>query len=256
MPAPIGLQLYSVRDALTNDFEGVIRKVADMGYAGVETAGMFGSSPQDARRLFDELGLKVTSAHSPMPLGDDKTKVLDTIAALGCKYLVVPWLPAEQFQTPDQIKSVCERLNQANAVARENSLTLLYHNHWWEFTPSAALGGKTPFDLMVDQLDPTVGFEFDLYWTKTGGSDPLKVVTEFGSRAPLLHIKDGPAVTDQPMTAVGDGTLDYKSIIGAGEATTQWLIVELDRCATDMLEAVRKSAAYLTQNGLGRGNKR
>jgi sugar phosphate isomerase/epimerase len=256
MSAPVALQLYSVRDVLASDFEGIVRQVAEMGYLGVETAGMFGNSPQEARRLFDELGLKVTSAHIPMPLGDDKTKVLDTMAALGCKYLVVPWLPAEQFQTADQVKAVCARLNEANAVARENSLTLLYHNHWWEFTPSQALDGKTPFDIMVGKLDETVGFEFDLYWAKAGGSNPLKIVQEYGSRAPLLHIKDGPAVKDQPMTAVGEGTLDYTTIIHAGDATTQWLIVEIDRCATDMLEAVRKSCAYLTQNGLARGNKR
>jgi sugar phosphate isomerase/epimerase len=256
MPAPVALQLYSVRDALASDFEGVIRQVAEMGYVGVETAGVFGDSPQDARRLFDELGLIVTSAHISMPLGDDRTRVLDTMAALGCKYLVVPWLPAEQFQTHDQIKTVCDRLNQANAVTRENGLILLYHNHWWEFTPSKALDGKTPFDVMVGQLDSTIGFEFDLYWAKTGGTDPLRLVETYGSRAPLLHIKDGPGPSDQPMTAVGEGVMDYRAIIGAAPSTTQWLIVEVDRSQTDMLETVRKSCAYLTQNGLARGNKR
>jgi sugar phosphate isomerase/epimerase len=256
MPAPIALELYSVRDALATDFEGVIRQVADMGYVGVETAGVFGGSPQDARRLFDELGLIVASVHIRMPLGDDRAPVLDTMAALGCNYLVVPHIPEEQFKTRDQIKAVCDRLNQSNAVARENGLTLFYHNHWWEFTPSAALGGKTPFDLMVGQLDATIGFEFDLYWAKTGGTDPIQLLKGYSSRAPLLHIKDGPGQTDAPMTAVGEGAMDYPAIIAAAGSNPQWLIVELDRCATDMLEAVRKSCAYLTQNGLARSNKR
>ncbi len=84
MPAPIALQLYSVRDALSADFEGVIRRVAAMGYQGVETAGVFGQGVNQAIALFREVGLQVTSAHIPMPLGEDKNHVLDTMLALGC----------------------------------------------------------------------------------------------------------------------------------------------------------------------------
>jgi hypothetical protein len=72
----------------------------------------------------------------------------------------------------------------------------------------------------------------------------------------LLHIKDGPAVRGEPMVAVGDGVLDVPSIIQAGAGSTQWLIVELDACATDMMEAVEKSYDYLVGKGLARGNSR
>jgi sugar phosphate isomerase/epimerase len=85
-----------------------------------------------------------------------------------------------------------------------------------------------------------------------GGSDAAGIVRQYGKRMPLLHIKDGPLDRNLPMTAIGEGKMDWQSVIGAAdESTLQWLIVELDRCATDMFEAVRKSAAYLASAGFG-----
>ena len=76
-----------------------------------------------------------------------------------------------------------------------------------------------------------------------------------GSRAPLLHVKDGPCQIEAPMTALGEGVVDIPGVVAAGAESTDWLIVELDRCATDMLEAVRKSYQYLIEKGLAPGNK-
>ncbi|MCK5328239.1 MAG: sugar phosphate isomerase/epimerase, partial [Candidatus Latescibacteria bacterium] len=81
------------------------------------------------------------------------------------------------------------------------------------------------------------------------------VVRELGVRAPLLHIKDGPCTKEAPMTAVGEGVVDFRSIVEAAGETAEWMIVELDRCATDMMEAVATSYTYLIEEGLARGNK-
>jgi sugar phosphate isomerase/epimerase len=252
MPKPIALQLYTVREALANDFTGVVRRIADMGYVGVEPfAGAFTSTPaQEAARLFRELGLDVMGTHSPLPLGDDKNKALDLAAALGTKRLILPWLPPEEFQSVDAIKRACERLNEANAVARANGLELLYHNHWQEYGP---VNGRYAYQVMLDFLEPSINFEVDTYWVKTAGRDPAAVLQELGARASLLHIKDGPAVRGQPMVAVGDGTLDIPAVIQAGEENADWMVVELDECATDMMTAVEKSYGYLTSKGLARG---
>lgn len=256
MPAPIALQLYSVRDALSADFEGTIRCVADMGYMGLEAAGVFGQGVPQAVALFQEVGLRVTSAHLPMPLGDDRNWVLGTMQALGCQYLVVPWLDPERFTTRAGVEDVCQQLNEAARVAQENGLTLAYHNHWFEFTPLAALGRQTPFDVMIELLDSRIVFELDVYWAKTGGSVPIDVIKQYRERMPLIHIKDGPATSrDDFMVAVGEGTLDYPAIIAAAGYTTEWLVVELDRCATDMLQAVEKSYHYLVGNNLAQGSK-
>jgi sugar phosphate isomerase/epimerase len=95
----------------------------------------------------------------------------------------------------------------------------------------------------------------DTYWVKVAGHDPAAVLRQLGNRAPLLHIKDGPADgTQSAMTAVGAGVLDWQAIIPAGSAA-EWLIVELDRCDTDMLQAVADSYTYLTQKGYAHGRK-
>lgn len=248
MPKPIGVQLYSVREALAQDFAGVVRQIAAFGYQGVEPAGFPGTTPQAAAQLFQSLGLQVPSAHSPLPLGEQRDEVLATMRLLGCKYLVCAYQPAEEYKTVASTITVCKRLNEASAIARDNGLTLLYHNHWWEYQP---LGDTYPYKVMLDYLDPAVGFEIDTYWVKTGGLDPAAVITELGARVPLLHIKDGPAVTEQPMVAVGEGTMDFAPILAAGQAA-EWLIVELDRCATDMLTAVETS--YRNLEALARGN--
>jgi sugar phosphate isomerase/epimerase len=250
MPAPIALQLYSVRDSLAKDFLGVTTQIAGMGYAGVETAGVYGASPASAHRLFDSLGLKVCSAHVPLPLGDKQNEVLDTLAALECRNLVLGGTPRD-LRTADQVRRACDSFNAAQAVAAEHGLTFALHNHWWEFEKID--DGRTVLQALLDHLDPRVHLEVDVYWAQTGGADPAALVRALGRRAPLLHLKDGPCVVGEPMVAVGEGKLDFAAIVQAGAGTTEWLIVELDECASDMLQAVHASYRYLTEKGLARG---
>lgn len=252
MAKPIALQLYTLRDAMAADFEGTVRKVADIGYIGVETAGFGSLSPQQAMEIFTRYGLYIAAAHIDLPLGDKRQQVLDTMATLGAKYIVKAWLPEGEFETKDQIRRHCETLNEANAVARAAGYTLVYHNHWWEYTPH---GDWVPAQVMLDYLEPTVAFEIDTYWVKVGGGEPVQVIQQLGDRVPLLHIKDGPATSPQePMLAAGEGAMSFRPIVEAGEGSAEWMIVELDRCATDMMEAVTKSYHYLTSEGLARGN--
>lgn len=251
MTLPIAIQLWTVREALANDFAGTIRAIAEIGYAGIEPAGFPSTTPQEAAKLFQSLGLQVPSAHTPMPIGDRKQEVLDTMAAIGSKRIVSGQGP-DQFTTVDDIKRACERFNQASAVAVENGLTFGIHNHWWEFLP---VDGRYPYQIMLEQLDPAVFFEIDTYWVQTAGLDATQIVKEIGSRAPLLHIKDGPCVRDEPMVAVGDGKMDFTAIMKASGSAAEWLIVELDSCATDMMQAVEKSYRYLVEKGFGHGTK-
>lgn len=253
MPAPLALQLYTLRDALAKDFAGVIKKVADMGYVGVETAGFPGSTPAAAKKIFDDLGLIVCSAHTRLPLGDDKNEILDTISTLGCNRLICAALrPEDHYQTVDQIKKSCKLVNQASQAAAERGFSLGMHNHWWEFEK---VEGQYPYRLWLEELDPAVFFQIDTYWVKAAGVDPVAVVKEMGSRAPLLHLKDGPAVRGAPMMALGTGSMDLPALVKAGEGSTEWLIVELDQVAGDMLEEIEKSYHYMVGEGLARGNK-
>jgi len=249
MTAPIALQLYSIREELSNDFEAGVRKIASMGYIGVEPAGFPGTSPEDAAKLFKELELEVPSAHAAMPIGESKQETLDMMHTLGSKCIVSSFGP-ENFLTIDLIKRTCEKFNEASAVAIENGMSFAYHNHWWEFL---SINNRPIYKIMLDYLAPEVLFELDTYWVKTAGLNPAAVLGELGKRAPLLHVKDGPCKKEASMTAVGDGVMDFNSIVEAGKPTVEWMIVELDSCDTDMMEAVEKSYAYLTSRKLAHG---
>lgn len=249
---PIGLQLYSVREALSEDFEGTIRQIADMGYAGVEPYGGLPSDLNDAAALFKELELEVMNSHVGFPEGEGEDALLKLAEAFELSRVAIAYLPTEMFETIDSIKGVCEKLNQANEFAKANNLTLGYHNHWWEFKQ---LDGQSTLDLMLAELDDDIFLEVDTYWVQVGGLDVVPFLEKVGDRASLLHIKDGSLNKDDSMLAVGDGKMPVPEIVKATGSTAEWHIVELDRCETDMLEAVQKSYSYLTSNGLSQGKK-
>lgn len=251
MKPAIALQLYTLREWAQEDFEAMVRYVADQGYVGVEPAGFPGSTPEAAGKLFKELGLQVPSAHTALPLGDAKNEVLDAMAAIGCPRVVTGKGP-DDFNTLDKIKATCDLFNEANAAVTAAGLTFGIHNHWWEYTP---VDGVYPYQVMLERLDPGILFEIDTYWVQTGGCDVTQVLKEVGERAPLLHIKDGPCVKEEPMTAVGAGVMDVPTIVAASGDIAEWLIVEQDRTAGDMVADVAASYAYLVGEGLARGNK-
>ena len=250
MAIPLAVQLYSLREAAAEDFPAVLKDVAAMGYKGVETAGLNGMTAAEVKAMLDDLGLAVAGCHCPLPAAENISQAVDECGALGTTCIVTGFGP-DDYQTEQAAKDNTARIQAAAALAAENGLQLGYHNHWWEFDKN--FGGRTPHEILMAGA-PDVFAEIDVYWVKFGGGDPAEVVARLSSRAPLLHIKDGNLTPDHIHTAVGAGKLDIPRIIGAADpAVTQWLIVELDNCATDMAGAVRQSAEYLTSNGLAEG---
>jgi sugar phosphate isomerase/epimerase len=150
--------------------------------------------------------LAVTSAHIfPPPVGDKLKEAVDNLAELGSKTIVSGFGP-DRYDTLDATRKACDELNAAAELAQKSGLRLCVHNHYFEYY---SVEGSYPYKIMLERLEPKVGFELDTYWIKTGGCDPASVVKEVGKRAPLLHIKDGPAVRGKPMVAIGDGALDF-----------------------------------------------
>lgn len=241
--AKIAVQLYSVREELKLDFEGVIRQIAAMGYDGVETARMYGEGAKQARALFDSLGLQVPCGHFGLLDPEERAQSLDDAAVLGCKYVAVPFIPPDQFASVDQILGHCDQINAALVNVKARGMGLLYHNHAWEFTAKPELGMRTPFEIMRDHLDPSIGFEIDTYWVQHAGVNPEVIIAQLGDRAPVVHMKDGHPGTDQAMYAVGDGVMDFPAITRAAKAG--WWVTELDRHDGDMLTAVQRSVTYL-----------
>ncbi len=249
---PIAVQLYTVREALQKDFAGTLERIAAMGYLAVEPHADFaaGMPLSRAADTLQSLGLAVCANHSPLPLGEDKTRVLETTLGLGSPHLVSPWMDPALYASLEGVRELAERFNLAYEVCRENGLAFSIHNHDFEFRP---LGEAPAIEALKAHLHPGVQFELDMYWIHVAGQDPAETVAAFGARAPLLHVKDGPGVKEADMTAVGQGVLDVAGIIKAGGDYTEWLIVELDRCGTDMLEALENSYRFMAANGLARG---
>jgi sugar phosphate isomerase/epimerase len=249
----IAAQLWTFHEVAAADFEGVLEKIAALGYLAVEPLGLYGRDPSAVRSLLDSLGMTVCSAHAPFPAGPQATAILDENAALGATTLV--WsLEREEFDSPSAIARGVERINAGAANARAYGMTIGYHNHHAEF--ANVFDGRTAYSLLLDLLDPSVVIELDMYWAQMGGADPATVIRSLGERVKFLHVKDGPAVSQETdwMVPVGQGTVDIASALGASD-TIDWHIVELDRSKMDMIEALRESYSYLIGNGFSRGAK-
>jgi sugar phosphate isomerase/epimerase len=245
---PVSVQLYSMREEASKDFVGVLKQIAAMGYVGVEPAGLHNMAPKDVRKVLDDLGLKVSSTHGALPTPENVSEIVDTAGALGYTFHIAGYGP-DQMATEAGTLKAAEAFQRAADLLKPHGLSFGFHNHWWEFDKK--FGGKTPYEILLANA-PGAFSELDTYWCAVGGDDPANVLRAYGKRVPLLHIKDGSKNRNDDMTAVGDGKMDWLSVIGAAdEPTTQWLIVELDRCATNMAEAVAKSAKYLASAGFG-----
>ncbi len=250
-PIPISVQLYSLRDQAAADFTGVLTRLGEIGFIGVELAGFHGMSTAEFNSVIGDAGLVVSSAHVGNSSPDAFNAALDDIQAVGCDTAVVAFLPPATFADADEIGRAAESMNAAAEIAAARGVALGYHNHWWEFEQS--IDGRRAWDVFFDQLSPTIFAELDIYWATVGGAEPTQVITDLGDRLRLLHVKDGPANDPAAaMVAVGSGSVDIAGILG-GAPQAAWHIVELDRCDTDMFEAIAASHRYLTSEGLSRG---
>lgn len=249
---PISIQLYTVREAAAQDFPGTLRKIADIGYKGIEYAGLHGHDPKEIAKLVSDLGMKASSSHAGLPTPESVGAIVETEAVLGNTRIISGFGP-DAFKTVDAVKEAAAKFNKATELVKPHGMTFGMHNHWWEFD---TIDGKYIYDILLAEA-PDMFSELDVYWCAFGHADPVAVVSKNKSRLPLLHIKDGMLEEGKHVhTAVGSGKLDMPAIVGAADPNVlKWLIVELDACETDMMEAVRKSYEYLTSSGLGEGNK-
>ena len=248
-PRPLAVQLYTLREEAQADLEGTLERVGAIGFVGVEPADLHGLSPAAFRERVESLGMTVCSSHG-MPIGDTAGQVLDDAVTLGSPLVVVPFAAPDRFKTIEGVHAVADELNAALPLAQERGLALGYHNHFWEWRKLP--DGRAAFDAMLDRLDPGVVLELDVYWAQVAGQDPVALLERLGARAARLHMKDGPAdAPEAAMTAAGDGKVDLAAAAAASPAA--WHIVELDRCDTDMFEAVERSYAYLTSQGISSG---
>ena len=253
---PLALQLYTVRDQLPAGRKALLRTIRSLGYGAVEPYDVR-TDPAALRADLDEAGLAVCSVHA-RALGEEADALLDGARILGAGTVIVPSVPAERFADSDAIKALAREFNETAARAGERGLRFGYHNHAFEMSPVA--DGRTGLEALADSLDAAVLLEVDIYWAAVGGPTPPTPPTppgadvpallrRLGDRVRYLHVKDGPVTRDDPMTAVGAGRMPVAEILAACPSA-EWHVVELDRCATDMIRAVGDSLAWLAGHGL------
>jgi len=237
----IALQLYTVRDETQQDFVRTLRRVAAMGYAGVEFAGFGGLPEQEMQALLAETGLRAAGAHIGLvELTDKNLEVsLAYCRAIGCPSIVLPGL-APEFRTAEGIQALAPRLNAIGERCQQAGLAFAYHNHDFEFVH---LDGRTWYDYLLDATDPAlVKVEVDVYWAAHAGHDPLALLQRLGNRVALIHCKD--QATDGAMTEVGQGTLDMQGMTAFAQQQGIWAVVEHDHPTLPALESARISLGY------------
>lgn len=248
----IGIQLYTVRDVLKQDFEGTLSRIGAIGYREVEFAGYFDHTPEQVKAALASAGLTAPATHvGPDNLDKGWDAVVNTAKAVGHEYVIVAWIPEERRKTIDDWKRIAEQLNQAGTACRAAGLQFAYHNHDFEFVP---IDGRAPYDLLLESTDPNlVKLEMDLFWAMFAGADPLAYFSGSPGRFPLVHVKDmtpkptPDASSERVMVDVGKGSIDWKRIFAKSSVGgIQHYFVEHDQ-PSDPLASARVSYDFLHQ---------
>ncbi len=246
--APIGLQLYSIRELCKTDFMKALGDVAAMGYKGVELAGLHGHSASAVKSRLNELQLIAFSSHLPLPTEENIHELAEQARILGFHW-IVSGLGPDAYADRTTCLASAKKLQAAARLAREAGFGFAYHNHEWEF--DHLIEGKLPFEIILDNA-PDVHFEMDTYWVTVGKASATQLIQQYHNRIPMFHIKDGPAERGHAMVAVGQGKLQWAEIFSSMTASSvDWVIVEFDQCDTDILTAVDLSRKYLVSEGYG-----
>ncbi len=259
----VGLQLYSIRDAMTADVPGTLKKISDMGYKNLELANyadgkFYGYEPAEFKKMVNDLGMDIVSSHTSVEAAgismESAKKLADDHALLGVKYCVQPWVE-EADRNIESYKKMIADWNQVGAVMKEVGIQFGYHNHNFEFKPTE--DGLIPYyDIFMKEMDPVlITMELDMYWATKAGQDPVEMFNKYPGRFQLFHFKDMARqsapfydVVKDDITSVGAGLIDFKRIYAAREtAGMKYLFVEDDNQGNGKpFEALEVSISNIT----------
>ena len=239
MNIPIGLQLYSIRDIIGKDFEGMLREVKKMGYDSVEFAGYFDHSAKELKALCDEIGLNPLSTHIGAEHFSEENldATVKYSVELGLKYVVCPYYDLNSEEDCIRLGKI---LNNAAKAFKPYGIKVGYHNHTREFEK---YNGKFAFDIILEEANrdgAEVFGQVDTYWAAKMNVDPLEYIKSLGDKNCLIHFKE--MGSDGSNVEVGTGIIDFKSIVDfikADAANVRGIIVEQEEYTMDVLESVK-----------------
>lgn len=240
----LSVQLYTLRDALSQDVAGTLAQLKEIGLEYVELAGMYGKTADEWKALLEAEGLKASGAHIGLDaLQGDLAGTIEQAKTIGFDYVILPWVDSSKYAGSwDELGRAMNPIGQS---LKDAGLTLAYHNHAFEFEGDG-------LDKLYAASDPElVKAQLDLAWVKIGGADPAAYIQKMAGRVPLVHVKDyDPAQTPQWRPA-GEGVMDWDAILPVCDAVgVEFGSIELDESPGEPIEAVRTSFAYFSGKGL------
>lgn len=262
---PPSVQLYSIRDAISQDLHGAIERIAELGFTKVEPYA-FADLADDLEAALAAAGLAAPSGHASVIDSESPDRVFEAASRLGISTVIDPFIPSERWQSAESVTLIAERVNKLTELAATHGLRFGYHNHQWEFT--SKIDGRPAYALFIDRLSPEVVLELDTFWATVGGADVPTLLRALGERVQFLHIKDGrvdgdiaaslpssesalvvpDALADafREQVPAGQGDVDVSAILSAAPHALR--VVEFDDYAHDVFDGVGESLAWLKEN--------
>ena len=269
---PVAYQIYSARQEAEKDFDAVLGRLKAMGYDGVEFAGFYGHSAQEIKEMLDKHGLIALSSHVPfVQIEADMFGVIAYHQAIGCRFIAVPYLDEATRPGSAGFAHAIAVIHRFARLMKEAGMTLLYHNHDFEFI---SLSGMFGLDFLYEAVPADLlKTELDVCWVKYAGQDPAAYLRKYAGRCPVVHLKDyvgvkqndsapyaliGLTENDQKKTQafefrpVAYGCQDVQAVLNAGiDSGAEWFVVEQDQSTgRTPLEAAELSIGTLKKLGL------
>ena len=273
MALPVAVQVYSVRDSAEANLADTLRKIKEMGYDGVEFAGLYGYAPEYIKGLIDALELIPVSAHIPLDeMIADPDKTFAAYQTIGVKFAAVPYVTPERRPGAEKFEETIETIAKLGEIAKKYGITLLYHNHDFEFTK---VDGEYGLDILYKRVPKEfLETELDTCWVNVGGEVPAEYIAKYNGRTPVVHLKDffmsgklpkhlyaligidEEEKEDEPSTfefrPVGHGMQDMPAILEAAVASgAQYVVVEQDEPSMGLsrMDSIKASREYLKSLG-------
>jgi len=244
----IGIQLYTIRDLVKQDFIGTLTKLSQIGYNSIEAAGyndgkFYGYKPAEYKMVLADLGLMPISSHSGINPKNAKKIAEDTLNA-GMSYVILPWISEDRRTSIDTYSRLADDMNLIGEQCNELGLRFGYHNHAFEFEE---IDGQIPYDVLLNQTDTDkVCMQLDLYWMVYGGYNPLDYFSKYPGRFELWHVKDMANDEKRESTEIGKGIIDFPAIFKEKELSgMKYYFVEQEAFTMDPMESVEMSFNYL-----------
>ncbi|MEH7254011.1 sugar phosphate isomerase/epimerase [Neobacillus niacini] len=242
---PIAVQMYTLREDSEKDFAGTLKRIAELGYDGVEFAGYGGLTTKEVKVLLDELGLRAAASHVPLEeLENNLYQVIEDQKILESNYVVCPYLLPDR-RSIDDYKALIPFLDKAGELCRREGITLCYHNH--DFELERLSNGRTNLEAIFDKTNANnLKAELDVYWLTKAGENPVEWMNRYKNRTPLIHLKDMTTDDEQFFAELGTGGVDIEAVLKIGEETgVHWWIVEQDFSRRTPFESIEISMNYL-----------